>query len=380
MITILFDFISLQDYHNGGEEYVRKVLADLSARDGVKIVGVYDSCLKFLGDDYAAFSARYVLSDIQSKTLSEIVETYNVDTFFIGIAQRYINYDLSGIRCRVVCTVHDIGNIEIAENRIHFLYRHSWKDFVKIGIDYFWKNGRYATANRIMGLYDGLRTFWMNDNVSLITVSSYTKNSLFYFFPELSGKEIKVLYPPVKNYSCTPEVEDVLLKRFFQERKRFLLFLSAGRANKNFDILRKSFVKIRHAFPDMHLVVTGLRKDIKEDNVVCLNYVSNSDVEHLYKQAWALVYPSLAEGFGYPPVEAIKYSTPVLASNVCSMPEVLGNSAVYFSPFYENDLFCKMKYLDANYHHYRLKSRERYDAVSKRQEQDFRLLIAEILK
>jgi len=68
------------------------------------------------------------------------------------------------------------------------------------------------------------------------------------------------------------------------------------------------------------------------DNIIFTNFVADADVPALYKQATAFVYPSLYEGFGMPPLEAMFYHTPVCAANVTSIPEVSKDGALYFNP------------------------------------------------
>ena len=63
-----------------------------------------------------------------------------------------------------------------------------------------------------------------------------------------------------------------------------------------------------------------------------LGYIEESELEKLYTNCGCLIYPSLNEGFGYPPLEAMKYGVPVLASNAASIPEVCGEAALYFKP------------------------------------------------
>lgn len=63
---------------------------------------------------------------------------------------------------------------------------------------------------------------------------------------------------------------------------------------------------------------------------ILLSKRSPTDIEYVYKNAYALVYPSYSERFGYPPIEAMKHGTPILSASVCSMPEVLKDAAYIF--------------------------------------------------
>ena len=112
-----------------------------------------------------------------------------------------------------------------------------------------------------------------------------------------------------------------------------------------------------------------------------LPYLSASDLINAYKKCYALLFPSMFEGFGYPPIEAMKYGKPVLASNVASIPEVCGESAIYFSPFYVTDIYKALLQLkDSNYQEYCKKSIERYNKVTIKQKSDLIQLLNFILK
>lgn len=144
-------------------------------------------------------------------------------------------------------------------------------------------------------------------------------------------------------------------------------------------MLNKCIDKVVSNFPNMYIVVTGLNMQVETKNVIALGYVSNSDMENLYQKAWALIYASYTEGFGYPPIESLKYSVPVITSNVCSMPEILSNAVLYFSPFYENDLFFKIVQLHKEYQYYQSLSYEQYTKIRKKQEIDFAKLMSCII-
>ena len=109
-------------------------------------------------------------------------------------------------------------------------------------------------------------------------------------------------------------------------------------------------------------------------------YMINADtLEHAYKNAYVLAFTSYFEGFGYPPVEAMKYGTPTVASNVTSIPEILGDAAVYFSPFYSADLYRALKEVlqDRNLRNEQIQRRKEH--IAQIQEEHLSQLIEEIL-
>lgn len=79
-----------------------------------------------------------------------------------------------------------------------------------------------------------------------------------------------------------------------------------------------------------------------EKKFACLGYVDNNKLQDLYKHAFAFIFPSLNEGFGIPPLEAMKYGTPVIASNKTAIPEVCGDAVLYINPFSIEDIKAKI--------------------------------------
>lgn len=83
-------------------------------------------------------------------------------------------------------------------------------------------------------------------------------------------------------------------------------------------------------------VVTGMSSvtiDLKnKDKFIFLGYIEKASLDWLYSSAYCFIYPSLNEGYGYPPIQAMHYGTPVLASSVSSIPEVCENNVLYFDP------------------------------------------------
>lgn len=125
--------------------------------------------------------------------------------------------------------------------------------------------------------------------------------------------------------------------------KPYLLYVGNAYPHKNLERLCVAFKEIRAKHPDMNLVLVGgtdyfyrrlvqhiVREKIQGINVA--GFVSDVDLDIIYQEALLYVFPSLYEGFGLPPLEALAKGTPVVSSSRTSMPEVLGEAVEYFDP------------------------------------------------
>ncbi len=377
-MNILFDIVSLQGYHNGGEEYVRAVLKRLMTSAGIRLYGIYDSRLKFLDEDERWLGETVHLLDIRENRIADIIVRYKIDKLFIGIGQRYGRYDLRGIECEAVCVIHDVADYEFATGIYKFFLHRRVKDIIRF---FSSPSSLFSYISAVNRSYMRLKIFLGQKNVELVTVSEYTKNALYYYIPELMGKEIRVLYPPRKYAPVIDEtVGNFRLASLLQSGRPYILLLSANRFNKNADFFLKVFRKFQGSDNGYSVVLTGVPEDRSTDTILAFKYLSATDVEQAYKNAYALAYPSCLEGFGYPPIEAMKYGTPVLSANVCSMPEILGDAAVFFSPFHESDLYRSFFTLQDHYEEYRERSLRQYSDISRLMEADFDALIELILR
>lgn len=118
-------------------------------------------------------------------------------------------------------------------------------------------------------------------------------------------------------------------------RENFVFYPARGWAHKNHARLFDAMTIVREQIPGMRLVLTGGGLDALgqvPDWVDRRGLVSTEELRSLYRSAAALAFPSLYEGFGLPPLEAMASGCPVAASNAGSIPEVCGNAAVLFDP------------------------------------------------
>jgi len=111
----------------------------------------------------------------------------------------------------------------------------------------------------------------------------------------------------------------------------FLLYPARAWPHKNHARLFEAFALLRRERPELRLVLTNY-DDPTPDGVESLGRVSQDELAELYRGAAALVFPSLYEGFGQPPLEAMACGCPVACSNVASLPEVVDAAARLFDP------------------------------------------------
>jgi glycosyltransferase involved in cell wall biosynthesis len=132
-----------------------------------------------------------------------------------------------------------------------------------------------------------------------------------------------------------------------EPRGGFLLYPAHGWPHKNHVRLFQALVELRRGHPGLELVLTAYDGAVPE-GVRSLGRVSRPDLVHLYRTAAALVFPSLYEGFGQPPLEAMACGCPVACSNVASLPEVVDDAARLFDPTSVEDMVSAVDEVLAN--------------------------------
>jgi len=188
----------------------------------------------------------------------------------------------------------------------------------------------------------------------IVTVSESSKRDIIEIFnyPE---ERISVIYEGYEIGGRGGEVySDEIGSGGVREGGRYILIVGTIEPRKNhIGLLRAYKVLIDRGY-DIGLVIAGRRgwesekiyEEIKgfepSGRVKIYLDVSDDILRDLYKNAFIFVYPSFYEGFGIPPLEASSYGLPVICSDVSSMPEVMGDSALYVNPYEPEDIADKM--------------------------------------
>lgn len=163
---------------------------------------------------------------------------------------------------------------------------------------------------------------------TIFTVSNFSRNELNKYFG-IPKEKIHVTYNGVEHLKDIQPDDKILAKI----PKDYVLAVSSQNPTKNFKLVLEAAEQL----PKINFVIAGgsntkvfngkVEKTLA--NVYYVGYVSDQELVSLYRHAKVFVYPSLYEGFGIPPLEAMINGCPVIVSNQASLPEVCGDNAIY---------------------------------------------------
>jgi len=269
-------------------------------KDNCKIVMTSKKHQRFFEDHY-----------FPANLLKEKVDIYHMPQNGIGYSQE--------ISCKKIITIHDLIPYLMPET---------------VGKGYLLKFLKEMPI--IIGDCDGI-----------ITVSEFSKRDILKFFP-IDENKIFVTplaadkkYTPLDKVHCKRHLKDV-----YNITDPFILYLGGFSERKNVATLLTAFSKI---YKDLNrkynLVIVGGYKDSSQrllklttelkidSNVIFTGFVPEDHLPIFYNGCDTFVYPSLYEGFGLPPLEAMNCGAPVIASNLTSIPEVVGDGGILINPY-----------------------------------------------
>src|ERR1700720_4144659 len=205
----------------------------------------------------------------------------------------------------------------------------------------FWRSIYFQTTKRVLA-----------GAARIFAVSNFTRNEIEKLF-EIPSERVEVVYNAIDErflHGHATEADRDLIARRYQVTYPFLLY--AGRISPHKNVVRmieafsalKTELERDQTLPDLKLIIIGddlsgnpdLRRTVVrsgvQNDVRFLGFIPIEVLRIFYDEAKVFVFPSLYEGFGLPPLEAMAHGTPVVTSNVSSLPEVVGNAAVLVHP------------------------------------------------
>jgi glycosyltransferase involved in cell wall biosynthesis len=227
------------------------------------------------------------------------------------------------VACRSVVTIHDC---------IHLMFPQYLPNRLALG---------YARASIFAAARRATR---------VLTVSESSKRDILRFV-DIKPEKIDVIYNAYdQRFTVEPREEDVdRVRERYQLHDEFVLYAGNVKPHKNLERLIEAFHLVRRRGLDhLRLVLIGdeisryaaLRRAVHRHQlhpyVRFLGYLPEETLGVMYRLAGVFVFPSLYEGFGLPPLEAMASGTPVVTSNVSSLPEVAGDAAVLVDPYDPN--------------------------------------------
>src|SRR4030042_3395242 len=179
----------------------------------------------------------------------------------------------------------------------------------------------------------------------IIAVSQNTKDDLIKLF-RVKKDKVEVIHEGVEDYNNL-KIDETKIEEKFKIKEPYFLFIGSLEPRKNLVRLIEAYAEFlkENENKKFKLVLAGKRGWKFEPifstierlglsgNVIYLGYISLEEKIYLLKNAWALVYPSLYEGFGLPIIEAMNLGVPVITSNIASIPELVIDNALLVEPY-----------------------------------------------
>jgi glycosyltransferase involved in cell wall biosynthesis len=222
----------------------------------------------------------------------------------------------------------------------------------------------YASADTKRYYYKLMRAIVQRAD-RIVTVSEASRNDIIQFFPAAERKIVNTYQAVRVPVAISEEREEDLAAAihsiFNLPYKGYFLFFGAIEPKKNVHRLIEAYLSLATKTP---LVIVGRRVWGSEEelrllqrdelqplkstfkNIRRIDYLPRSLLLRLVRGAKAVAFPSIYEGFGLPVLEAMSLGTPVLTSNVSSLPEVGGDAALYVDPYQPREIMAGLRALD----------------------------------
>lgn len=368
---------------HGGNEYANRLVIEIVKTNTNNKLFFYCFSEKFIDSNVL----NIIKNDKSNSVIVDQNEYPNLDSVLKGCDIKRLfdplGVELGGVNLKsieVIYTVHGLRPIELLTDINEYYLESKIKHILKKTFSTYFNNKNKNKFRKVINLEAPKK--------KLVVVSEHTKNSIITLFGT-KPDDISVFYSPEKKNESINLLEE---KSFFLKTKiipkDYFLLVSSKRWVKNTYRAIKAFDNlIDKGLLTKKIVLTGVNDNVKnivrnKEMFYFLDYLPSKELEILYKNAFCFVYPSLNEGFGYPPLEAMKYGTPVIASMITAIPEIVGEACLKFNPFSVLELQARIFELQNNENlrnNLLVSGKKRYDLISKKQNEDLVKLVEIIL-
>ena len=353
--------------HGGGksgEAIFRRIV-----ERGYDVCAVYDS-KRWFNPEIEALALEHGvdLYDSNDCSIYDIIKNKKIENYFTPLVN---SRSVGDFPCNIFGQIHGLRQLEVPNDYYQLYYKPL-------------RNILHYLKNKYLGKYykNKEKAFFFKlfsyRSFHPVAVSYHTANAIKVFYPQMKDAHIPVFYtPPIY------EREKCHVK---ESKEKYFLIVSASIPNKN---ALRAIQGLDYLFSGGYLngfkvKITGASSgnvfSYKIKNADCfefLGYIDDSVLSQLYHDAYCLIYPSLNEGFGLPPLESMQFGVPVLLSAITSIPEISGYGGVYFNPFSIEEIMNRILFI-VNKENYDLMSelaKKRFEEVYKIQCRDLDRLI-----
>lgn len=379
-MELLFDLSVTQPSsttkRHGGGIYGEVIFRRILERK-LPVVALYNSS-KWFNPEIAEIISKNnikLLDKSREESYNKIIAKYGLKKIYCPIE----NDELFSIYgdIDVIGTIHGLRSLETTYDPMMLKYRTcTIKERLIFLVKKFIPKIGYKHA------YSYFKRVYESEIIRFAMVSNHSLNALLSFLPQFKGREIPVYYSPAT-------FPNIVNTRKYHEK--YYLMVSANRWEKNClrSIIAVDRLISNGFLADTKVKVTGVESSkiykyqLRNPNHFdFMGYVDDEEMGQLYHDAYAFIYPSLNEGFGYPPLEAMRYGTPCIVSPFTSIPEICQGAAIYTNPYSIEEIMNRILLMEKPEIHdkYARLSIEQERKVRARQDKDLDKMIDFIYK
>ena len=386
---------------NGGGEYAviifKEMLKAIDSNDELSVI--FNSDLED-NDRVNRFVKEADITTYYYDTIStfnKVIEKEQFDCIVLPVCYyKYCDLHVND-SVHLITIIHDLCDIHFSEIKVKYGRYivedgRDWLRKIRDQIRGVKKRKQYITAHN--------RVIHLNKNQTIVTVSNYTANEFSRYLDIESKDKIKIFYTPEVHRNIVLEnieKESEVLKKYNISPKKYFLLCAGARWTKNNAIALFSLDdlfsqrKYNSLLEEYKVIIIGTdsvngeyyKRHIRNiDRFIIDDYVDDYTIETLYKNTHLFLFPSVLEGFGLPPIEAMKYNSISACSDTMSIPEICGDAVIYFNPYNKKSIKkAIIKSFDKQYTS-ELKGivQRRFDYLHNKREKDLKALIELIIQ